>query len=155
MSELPVSSEQLVAESEDCSCAVSGHHVVQFYETESSLTEAVIRFLIPGMQSGNPVVIVATPDHTGAFLSRLTSEGIDTNTAQDSHQLMLLDASDTLSRFMAGDLPDPDRFNDVIGGVLEKSRAGRGNLPVLAFGEMVNILWRQGRIEAVVGLEQL
>ncbi|PYS33273.1 MAG: hypothetical protein DMG14_32190 [Acidobacteria bacterium] len=129
--------------------------MVQFYETESSLAEAVTRFLMPGLELGHPIVIIATPEHVEAFLSRFAIEGIDIGKARDSHQLILLDASDTLSRFMIGDLPDANRFKEAIGRVLEESRDRHGDLAVLAFGEMVDILWREGKTEAAVRLEQL
>ena len=60
-----------------------------------------------------------------------------------------------LAEFMVGGLPHPDRFTRIIGGAIRSSRSGRENMPVLAFGEMVDILWRDNNPEGAIRLEAL
>ncbi len=55
---------------------------------------------------------------------------------------------------MVGDGPAPERFEDVVGGVLERASLG-GCRPVRAFGEMVSLLWADGRRDAAIHLEEL
>jgi hypothetical protein len=52
---------------------------------------------------------------------------------------------------------DRERFTSVIGEVVERARkaAGREGARVAAFGEMVALLWAEGKREAAIGLEQL
>jgi hypothetical protein len=52
---------------------------------------------------------------------------------------------------------DRERFTSVIGEVVERARkaAGREGARVAAFGEMVALLWAEGKGEAAIGLEQL
>ena len=66
---------------------------------------------------------------------------------------MILDAEDTLSRFMLGDRPDAVAFDEVVGGLVRTAAAN--GTPVRAYGEMVAVLWGEGRIEAAIELERL
>ena len=61
---------------------------------------------------------------------------------------------------MAGDLPDPDRFAALIGGVFDRLAAavalhGKEKAPIAAYGEMVAVLWEAGNPKASIRLEQL
>jgi PAS domain S-box-containing protein len=74
--------------------------------------------------------------------------------ARRSGQLTLLDARETLDTFMVNGAPSWERFRAVIGPVLE-SAAGHGGQPLIrAYGEMVDLLCRQGNPEAALKLEQ-
>jgi hypothetical protein len=68
----------------------------------------------------------------------------------------VLDAHETLERFMVGDTPDPEAFGAFAGTVLGEmtERYPEGTL-VRAYGEMVDLLCREGRHEAAVRLEAL
>ncbi len=48
--------------------------------------------------------------------------------------------------------PDPQRFADVVGGMLARLGGGRR---VRAFGEMVALLWAEGNGRGAVRLEEL
>jgi PAS domain S-box-containing protein len=52
---------------------------------------------------------------------------------------------------------DRERFTSVIGEVVERARkaVGREGARIAAFGEMVALLWAEGKREAAIGLEQL
>src|SRR6185436_7606127 len=102
----------------------SHHHVVQFYEAEDALTDNVARFLAAGLRAGEPVIAIATPEHRAAFRERLERDGVDTS------RLVLLDARETLARFMIDEMPDWERFRGVIGDALRSMVAGRPNVSV-------------------------
>jgi signal transduction histidine kinase len=70
-------------------------------------------------------------------------------------QLMLLDAKETLSKFMIGDMPDPDLFRDLMDRVFSKVQGGNDKARVRAYGEMVDVLWRDGNSRAAIRLEEL
>lgn len=65
----------------------------------------------------------------------------------------MLDAFDTLSKFMVDGFPDPVLFKKVIGGVFEEFVDSR--YEVRAFGEMVALLWENGNRSGAVELEEL
>jgi PAS domain S-box-containing protein len=131
------------------------HHSVQFYRSEAYLCRQVCAFLAPGLRNGNALVVIARPEHSEAFTEQLKADGFDVDRAKASKQFMDFDAEETLATFMNGELPDAERFLRVIGQILDQSRVGRENLHVLAYGEMVDILWREGKCDAAIRLEEL
>ncbi|MFN2635632.1 MAG: ATP-binding protein [Gemmatimonadaceae bacterium] len=130
-------------------------HVVQFYENDAYLESAVSDFLAAGLRSGQPVVVIATPPHRDAFTLRLKSKGLDVDRAAETGQLTMLDAHTALSGFMSGSLPDAQRFRQTIGEVLSRSVAGTTHTVTRAYGEMVDVLWKEGNREGAIRLEEL
>ncbi|HEY2744871.1 MAG TPA: MEDS domain-containing protein, partial [Polyangia bacterium] len=130
------------------------NHIVQFYENEDFLSDTVGHFIAAGIAAGEPIIIIATPEHRAQFTQRLQERGIDVDAVRASGQLSLLDARETLATFMVGDMPDWSRFKAAIGAVIEKGRQGREGR-VRAYGEMVDVLWRDGNPKAAIALEEL
>src|SRR5436309_464334 len=130
-------------------------HTVQFYEDEASLTQTVATFVGAGLGAGDSVIIIATGEHRAAFCARLRAQSIDVEHAVADGQLTLLDARESLAKFMIDDEPDWDRFRSVIGGLLDTVVHNRRRQRVLAYGEMVDLLWRDGNRAAAIRLEEL
>ncbi|MEP7049870.1 MAG: PAS domain S-box protein [Pseudomonadota bacterium] len=130
-------------------------HVVQFYEDDSFLCDTVARFLGLGLVSGEPVVVIATQSHWNAFTARLTASAFDAERACASGQLTFLDAAETLGKFMRDGMPDRTLFESVVGGLLGAIRSRQQAPRVRAFGEMVDLLWREGNPEAALLLEEM
>jgi PAS domain S-box-containing protein len=130
-------------------------HVVQFYENEHFLSAAVSDFLAEGLKSDEPLVVIATEAHRDAFTTRLRSRGFDVGHATRAGRLQMLDARETLNQFMEGCNPDGERFNEVIGGLLERTLEGRSKPGIRAYGEMVDLLWKDGNTDGAVRLEEL
>jgi signal transduction histidine kinase len=131
------------------------NHIVQFYEDDGFLVENVAHFLGAGLAAGEPTVVIATEAHRRAFTQRLKLNAFDVEQACATRTLILLDARTTLARFMVGHMPDWIRFQAVIGGVIEQARLGRPQARVRAYGEMVDLLWRDGNRPAAVRLEEM
>jgi hypothetical protein len=68
--------------------------------------------------------------------------GFNVDSAIGNGHLKELDASRTRGILMDQAEPSPDRFMATIGGILDSCHA-RADLPVLAYGEMVDVLWRE------------
>ena len=134
---------------------VDPSHVVQFYDSETYLAAAVSDFLAAGLRSGQPVLAIATSAHREAFTLRLRSKGLDVERAEEIGQLRLLDAHEMLSGFMSGSVPDPDRFKRSIGDVLARAVCGTTHSVTRAYGEIVDVLWKDGNIEGAIRLEEL
>jgi signal transduction histidine kinase len=133
--------------------AAHASHIVQFYEDDAFLCDAVAHFIGVGISSGEPVCVVATQAHRDAFAARLARHGLNVDEARARGQLTWLDARETLSKFMVGDMPDWTLFSNVLGGVIEESRRGDPLVCVRAYGEMVDLLWRDGNKQAALRLE--
>lgn len=130
-------------------------HVVQFYDSETYLAAAVSDFLAPGLRSGQPVLVIATLEHREAFSIRLRSKGLDVERAERAGQLQMLDAHDALSTFMSGSVPDAHRFKTTVGDILARSVCGTTHSVTRAYGEMVDVLWKEGNVEGAIRLEEL
>ena len=137
-----------------------GHgHSVQFYEDDRFLVDTVVDFFAVGLVDGLGAVAIATPDHISAISQGLHEKGFDVERTRTNGQLTLLDAEELLASFMTGVLPDAGKFRRAMDGVLgSHARFGDGvreRRPVLAFGEMVDLLCRQGNIDGAIRLEEL
>jgi hypothetical protein len=82
------------------------NHIVQFYEDDDFLCEAVAQFLAAGLLEGEPVCVIATEAHREELAARLGRRGLPIDEARARGQLAWLDARETLARFMVGDMPD-------------------------------------------------
>jgi PAS domain S-box-containing protein len=132
-------------------------HVVRFYLDDSSYLDALHRSVEAVLTAGDAAVIIATEAHRNGITSRLKASGRDTARAIEDGRLVLLDAAETLSRFISGGMPDPVSFADAIGVHIERARkkTETGSGQVSAFGEMVAVLWSEGKLDAAVALERL
>lgn len=128
-------------------------HVVQFYEHDEQLVEAVGAYLADGLRSGEAALVVATAAHRDAFEAWLTATGIDTAEARRRGDLVTLDAAETLARFMVDGQPDAAAFDAVVGGLVRDLR--RDGRPPRIYGEMVALLWDDGHVPAAIALEAL
>jgi signal transduction histidine kinase len=155
---LPFQARERLSNSRDAAAALlldpQPHtHAVQFYETEPFLVRTVREFLTAGLDAGDRIVVIATKEHGDGFMSELDPKRV--GGALAAGQLMLLDAKETLSKFMIGDMPDPDLFRDLMDRVFSKLQAGNDKVRVRAYGEMVDVLWRDGNSRAAIRLEEL
>ena len=130
-------------------------HLVQFYDTETYLAAAVADYLAGGLRSGQPVLVIATPEHRDAFSIRLKAKGLDVERARASGHLIMLDAAETLATFMSGSVPDAPRFMRVVGDVLSRAVCGTNHSVTRAYGEMVDLLWKEGNTDGAIRLEEL
>jgi PAS domain S-box-containing protein len=130
-------------------------HAVQFYDDETFLTNVVCEFLSDGLASGSPAIVIATPSHRAAFTQGLAARGVDPNVPCQSGRLVMLDARQTLNNLMRGSLPDAAQFRAVIGSVIERSLRDQVNGVACAYGEMVDLLWKDGNVEGAIRLEDL
>ena len=67
----------------------------------------------------------------------------------------MLDAEEMLGQFMIRDAPDAELFEKNVGVVIKQALDGRGGTVARAYGEMVDVLWKQGRSEAALAVEIL
>lgn len=128
-------------------------HGVHFYDAEDDLVAWMGADLADGLRAGDAVVIVVGPSQRRAFESAFVAAGIDIHVAQIDGSLLILDAADTLERFMVDGVPDLEALAELIAGLLDAARAnGR---PIRIYGEMVTMLWQAGNVAAALDVERL
>jgi PAS domain S-box-containing protein len=137
--------------------ALQGEHVAYFYQASDSLLDALCDFIGPALGAGNAAVIIATKVHLEGLEHRLRARGLDIHNAGKQGRYVPLDASETLAKIMLEGMPDASRFAEIVGGAIARTRASvRAPRPeIAAFGEMVSLLWTEGKIDAAIRLEQL
>jgi PAS domain S-box-containing protein len=151
----PALSDERREASVDVASGAMDGHVVQFYVDDDELTTSVADFMGDGLAAGDVVAAIAVEAHGRAFRDRLQSRGLDVEGACARGQMVFLDATSTLSRFMRDDDPDPDLFDSVVGELMREAARRANGARVRAYGEMVDVLWRRGARKGAIRLEEL
>jgi signal transduction histidine kinase len=132
-------------------------HRVQFYDDDAFLLDELSRSIGSALGAGDSAIVIATREHREGLARRLEARGLDITRAAGEGRYVALDAAETLSKFMVEGWPDAVRFTDLIGGVVARATAAANSehSRVAAFGEMVALLWAEGKTEAALKLEHL
>jgi len=131
----------------------SGAHVVQFYEDEGVVVDAVARFAGVGLGADDGVVLIATPAHLDAVEAVLRERGVDVAVARARGRYVTVDAAEAVAAILVDGTVDERRFRDFIDdGIARVAAPGR---QVRIFGEMVADLVRDGNVDAALRLERL
>ena len=128
-------------------------HSIQIYNSEQDLCETVSKFIGGGLLIGEGALIVATAQHRLDFELALQNMGVDIADLKRQKQLVLLDASETLAKFLIDGQPDPELFEKVVGGLIQEMEVRYS--PIRIYGEMVGLLLANGNPEGTARLEQL
>jgi hypothetical protein len=135
---------------------LSGHfHAVRFYKDADSLCRIVGSFLAEGLTKAEPAVVIATPEHTIGIEECLRKASLDVGELKRLGELIILDAREMLATFMADGVANPGAFRHHIGGVITQVGRGRRQCTIRAYGEMVDLLWKDGMTTAAIQVETL
>ena len=136
-----------------------GHpaHAVQFYQDEHLLIEELTRLIGTSLVSGDAAIVVATKPHREALERSLAARGLNTDSATAEGRYVALDVAEVLAQIMRGQMPDPEQFATILGGTIAKAQAASiaAEPCTVIFGEMVAILWTEGKVEAAIRIEEL
>jgi PAS domain S-box-containing protein len=132
-------------------------HVVQLYSDDAFLLEILTGFIGGALTSGDGALVVATRAHAHSLEQRLRQRGLDTGMAIRHGRYIVLDARELLPRFMVNDSVDEGRFTEVIRTALTQIRdAGpQANRRIAVFGELVALLWAEGKMQEAIRVEKL
>jgi signal transduction histidine kinase/ActR/RegA family two-component response regulator len=133
----------------------SSSHLVQFYEDDRFMVESVARHFSDSLHAGDGAVIIATEPHREAIAERLKGNGFDLAALAAQNRFLLLDAGETLAKISVDEFPNAERFNDVVAQAVFATNEASPSRFTRAFGEMVAILWSQGRRDAALRLEAM
>ncbi len=132
-------------------------HVAQFYADDAFLLKTLSRFIGTALGAGDSAIAIGTPEHCEALARNLKRRGLDMARIAAQGRYVTADAAETLSKFVVDGWPDAVLFAEVIGGLVvrTKAKAESREQRLAVFGEMVTLLWTQGKLEAALHLEQL
>ena len=128
-------------------------HLVVIYHDDTAFLDSLALYVSTGIKAGESVLVIATPSHRCSLDFRLQASGIDIGAARAADLYIPLDARETLAKFIIDGVPDEQRFRHVVGDLMKRARRSGGR--VRAFGEMVSLLWAEGRRDATIRLEQI
>ena len=132
-------------------------HSVHIYDDASALISRLCGIVSSNLRIGHAVLIVATPEHRDELVKELNVCGVDVRGCARDGRFTMLDARELLSTIMLNAMPSRTRFKAAVGKLLadaRKAAISEGN-ELLVFGEMVAVLWDEGKKEAALELERL
>jgi hypothetical protein len=135
--------------------SVVSDHLVQVYREVGELAASVTTFLAAGFEAGDPAIVVATAAHWPVIGERLGRAGWSTAELEADGRLLFADADELLAAILEEGRPSLRRFSEGVGDLLDRATAAWPNRRVRVFGEMVDILCRNGETEAADLLEEL
>lgn len=131
------------------------HHAVHFYDSDERLCTTVAGFLAEGLVAEQPAIVIATAPHRAAIVGQLRRRLIDCERAIKEGDLLLLDAEETLDLFMVDSTPNDGLFEVNVSRVIDQMLNGRTRTVLRAYGEMVDLLWKQRQPDEAIALEIL
>jgi CheY-like chemotaxis protein len=129
-------------------------HTVQFYEGEGFLHRALDAFFAEAVRRREPAVMIARRRTFESVAERLAVT-VDLSPADAAARVRFVDAHAALDGIMDGSSPDPDRFVRSFATLLGDCQRQGGTSTVWIYGEMVDILCRDGNHAAAIRLEEL
>jgi hypothetical protein len=133
---------------------IVSEHLVQLFDEPESLIAGVSGFLFDAWKRGEYLLVVARAANWAMTATELQARGCPIAELVADGRLIVLDAATTLARFMAGDVPDPHRFDDSVGGLVRRTSTGAAN-GLAVYGEMVDILAAQANFDGAERVEAL
>jgi signal transduction histidine kinase len=131
-------------------------HSVVFYKDSDYLLNATADFVARALSTGDPAIVIGTEEHRDGVVERLYRKGLDVGEYWQCGSYLEVDAASALPEFMVDDQPDPERFLALLDELLERARKNTSaERRVAIFGEMVALLWREGKQNAAICLEEL
>jgi hypothetical protein len=112
-------------------------HVLQLYQEESCLLDALAEFVASGLRLEEGVVIIGSTPRWKLLLDRLRTAGVDAQSYVARGQLRLLG-----THLLRLHLTNRQRFNELISSALSLARARFER--VRMFSELTDALWRDG-----------
>src|SRR5882757_3536593 len=131
-------------------------HSVQLYEDDSFLLDSLTNLIGTTLVAGDAAIVIATPAHREPLARRLNARGMDLQVSASHGRYFAFDAAETLSALMVHGEPSADLFHSFVESLLSSiPPTAEGKPPrIVLFGEMVNLLWSEGNIDAALKLEQ-
>ncbi|MGZ4855818.1 MAG: MEDS domain-containing protein [Candidatus Angelobacter sp.] len=131
-------------------------HAVQFYESDPSLIEVLGNQLGAALEAEDTVIVIATKKHREGLMEELAARHIDLEAAAQAGRYMEFDASECLTNFLVDGVPDRKSFENTIGSMLRRAVADvKPGHRLVLFGEMVALLWAEGKKDSTIRLERM
>jgi hypothetical protein len=130
-------------------------HLAQFYGLDhESLVVNVGRYLREGLERGDALIVITTPEHHEAFARQLAKGGAGGPLAVGWDRVLFLDSASTQAKIMANGELDLGSVRKVVHEALGEAREHATSNGVRVYGDMVGHLWQGGEYAASIALEE-
>lgn len=129
-----------------------GDHLVHFFDKTDSLIQVLCNYVIPGINRGEGIIVVATKAHQKALTEGLSHRSVDVKRVVSRGQLVILDVHDMLSLFMHKDRPDKNKLHALVNQLLTGMKQKYNS--IRTYGEMVNVLSLEGNHAGALEVEK-
>ena len=132
-------------------------HKLQVYPDDASFLDGFVSFIAGSLNAGNAIAVLATEEHRQGIFQKLETQGFDLGALVKSGGYIPLDVAEALSLFIVDGKPDPNQFRGIVSSLVETgSKAPNGaTRRVFACGECAPTLWRQGKLDDALRVEEL
>jgi len=132
-------------------------HGIQFYSGEGFLLDSLSRFVSTALEAGDSCLILATEAHKDGLAERLKARGVNTDRAAKKGRYVTVDAFQVLAQLIVDGKLSKTRFDSFIREiVLPLNAAAESKMKRVAVGgEIVGLLWAEGKEEAAIELERI
>lgn len=131
----------------------AGYHAVHFFSDLAAHSGDVADFLTDGLVAQQPVVVIATREQRRALLQQMTRRRSGAPWGDGS--MVLLDAHETLRQICDGGSPKKGRVQQMLAQAVRLAGAAEAHAAVRVYGEIVDVLCREGRTRDAITLEEL
>lgn len=135
--------------------ALHRDHIVQLYKEERDLVESVTRYALDALRYEHALLFFATRDHCHMFRAKLAEHGVRIDKAVAKGQVAFIAIEDIMTDFMRGAEPDDVVFERLVNAILDHAERDERFHHVHVFGEIVNVLWRDGNKTGTLLVEEL
>jgi len=141
---------------EQATCGDYEGHVVQFYTDDDFLFDVLATYVGTAVAMGDAAVVIATDAHQVGLEQHLAARSIDVSGAVKQGRFLRFGARETLHEFLVNGKVDEELFRARMDGVLRQARRAtrKKGSRIAVFGEMVALLWAEGKPEEAIKLEQ-
>ncbi len=132
-------------------------HVVQLYTDDAFLLDILSGFIGGALAAGEAALVIATSTHADGLHQRLRQAGVDLTKAGNEGRYLFLNAQETLAKFMVNGSVDEIRFTTAIGDAFTRvgSSVPGGSRRMAVFGELVALVWAEGKPQEAIRVEKL
>jgi hypothetical protein len=130
------------------------YHHMQIYKDEVSLAAIVVRLVVQARRVGQPALVISTASNRRKIDEALKAENI-TVEGTEGAGVEILDTHHVLQDILVDDRPDPGRFREVVGSILERLCRGREPCVPVIYADMADVLVSAGNTSAALSLEIL
>ncbi|MBA3756735.1 MAG: MEDS domain-containing protein [Nitrosomonas sp.] len=131
----------------------TGNHIVQICQNQTSQAEILTQYVKEGLANGEGVVIIARPALRKAVISKMDALGLDVHAFKSQGQIKFFDAEFLLAGFLIDGVLDEQTFQQFVASPILATQLKFGK--VRAFGEMVDVLWKNDLQDLAIELESL